>query len=380
MMATARSDARGPDGRRLVIVHEQAADLGGGERVVQALLERYPDAIGLAPHFTPTNRPDGHSAPWDGRSRLIGRGGRRRAFHAPLYARRVAGAQIEDADVVLSITHGGWSLAARVPVGIPHVAYSSGLPPHLYGHSQVFLREERAVLRPLLAAAIPAFRAYDRKLMRRPQRVIANSCYSAHALERVHGRAAEVVHPPVRTDYFTVGDEQRRHFLVVARLVAFKRVDLVVEAFRTLDEELVVVGGGPSLQRLRRRAPDNVRFVGPRDDEALRGFYRSSRALICTSVETFGIVMAEAHATGTPVIAQRAGGALEIVNEGRTGILLDRPDPRSIAEAVRALAARPLDPRACRESAERFAQARFTEAVDSILREELAAWRSNGPR
>jgi glycosyltransferase involved in cell wall biosynthesis len=203
--------------------------------------------------------------------------------------------------------------------------------------------------------------------------VIANSAFSARQLERIHGRAADVVHPPVRTDYFTPGDTDRRHFLVVARLIAFKRVDVVVEAFRGLEEELVVAGGGPRLAELRRAAPRNVRLVGPCGDEELRDLYRSSRALVCPSLETFGIAMAEAHATGTPVIAPRAGGALEIVSDDRTGILLERPDPSEIARAVRALDTTDLDPRACRQSAERFAEARFTEAMDRILEEELAS-------
>jgi glycosyltransferase involved in cell wall biosynthesis len=361
------------EGSGLTIVHDQAADLGGNERVLQALLERYPSAAALAPHFTPTNRPAGYSAPWDRRSRLIGRGGRCKAFRTPLYARRVASAPIDGARVVLSITHGGWSLAARVPPGARHVCFSAGLPPHLYGHSHLPLQEEPVALRPLLAACLPVLRAYDRRLMRRPTRVIANSAFSARALERVHGRAAEVLHPPVRTDFFTPGQERPRHFLVVGRLVAVKRLDLAVDAFRGLDEQLVVAGGGPTLEDLRRRAPRNVRFVGPCDDEALRRLYRSSRALICPSVETFGVVMAESHATGTPVIAPRAGGALEIVNDRETGILLRTPDPRSIAEAVRAITAHPLDPRPCRASAERFSQGRFGEAMDHILRDELAA-------
>src|SRR3954452_9835192 len=109
---------------RLLIVHDQAADLGGHERVVQALLDQYPAATALAPRFKPTNRPDGHAAIWDGRGRLVGpRARRRRPFLAPLYARRVARAPIAEKDVVLSVTQGGWSLAAGVPPGAVHLAY-----------------------------------------------------------------------------------------------------------------------------------------------------------------------------------------------------------------------------------------------------------------
>jgi glycosyltransferase involved in cell wall biosynthesis len=361
--------------RRLVIVHEQAADLGGQERVVQALLERHPAAMAVALDFAATNRPAEHRAAWDGRTVLIGRGrARRHPFLAPVYAKRVARAGVLEGDVVLSITQGGWSLAARVPESAPHICYSSGLPPQLHGYSHWYLNDQPRIMRPALTAALPALRAYDRRLMRRPRRLIANSQFSARELERVHRRLADVIHPPVRTHFFTPGTTtQRRAFLVVARLVSFKRVDLVVEAFRSLEEQLVVAGDGPALEQLRRTAPPNVTFVGACDDAALLDHYRAARALICPSVETFGIAMGEAQACGVPVIAARAGGAPEVVRDRVTGILLDRPDSRSIAESIRALDSAAFQPRACRESAERFAEERFTRAIDRVLSEELSA-------
>jgi glycosyltransferase involved in cell wall biosynthesis len=264
-------------------------------------------------------------------------------------------------------------MAARASGPAVHVCYHSGLPNHLYGGSRQYLRDQPRAVRPLFAAAIPGLRAYDRRLVRRPGRVITNSAFSAREIERVHGRKVEVVHPPVRTHFFTPAAAPRRHFLVVARVVTYKRVDVVIDAFRGLEADLVVAGDGPQLEDLRRTAPPNVRFVGSCGDDALLELYRSSRGVICPSIETFGLAMAEAHATGTPVIGLRAGGALEVVTSRETGILVDRPDPRSIAEAVRALDTMPLCARACRESAERFAQSRFTDAMHRILEEELAS-------
>jgi len=322
------SDGLGPGGDRLLIVHDQAADLGGHERALEALLGHYPAANAMAPHFTPTNRPEGHRTAWDGRSRLVGRGGRRSSFLAPVYARRLAGTGVQDADVVLSITQGGWSLAARVAPGAIHLCYSGGLPGHLYGQSRLYLGHEPRPLRPLIAVALPGLRAHDRRMMRRPRRVIANSAFSASELRRIHGREAEVVHPPVRTDFFTPGDAPRQLFLVVARLIASKRVDLVVEAFRGLEEELVVAGGGPMLEELRRAAPRNVRFVGPCDDETLRDLYRRSRALICPSLETFGIAMTEAHAWGDH------GDAARVRLRHHDSELLDRRADECAASAI----------------------------------------------
>jgi glycosyltransferase involved in cell wall biosynthesis len=355
----------------LVIVPEQVADLGGSERVLDALVRRYPRAEVVTPHFTSTNVPPGGEPPWARKARLVGRGGRRRPMRAPLHARRLARARISDARVVLSLTHAGWSLAARVPPGARHVCYCAGLPRSLYRHWPRMIREEPVVVRPLLVAAIPALRAHYRSLMRRPHRLVTNSLYSAARLARVHGRSAEVVYPPLRADLFEPSDAPREHFLAVGRIVPQKRIEVVVEAFRDLDAQLVVAGDGVSLRSLRSRAPRNVRFTGFVGDDELRDLYRRSAGLVCPSVEDFGLVMAEALASGTPVIAPRAGGALEIVSDGETGLLLERVDARSVAAAVRRLASWRPAPGACRAAAERFAEPRFIRAMERVMAEEL---------
>jgi glycosyltransferase involved in cell wall biosynthesis len=216
--------------------------------------------------------------------------------------------------------------------------------------------------------------------MRKMDRVLTNSHYSAQALAEVHGRETDVIYPPVRTDYFTPGSApgQGDHYLVVARMTAQKRVDIVVDAFRELGLPLVVAGGGPELERVRRLAPPNVEFVGTVDDPALRDLYRSSRALVCPSVETFGIAMAEALSSGLPVIAAREGGALEVVEHGRTGVLVDPVGPDTIAAAVRELEERQFDPDACRNSALPFSEAAFGEAMDAVLAAELSLAGGNG--
>jgi glycosyltransferase involved in cell wall biosynthesis len=277
------------------------------------------------------------------------------------------------ARVVLAIAGGGWALAAPVPPGARLLGYSTGPPPALYGEARLYLRSELGPVRPVALAGLPLLRAYYRRLMRRPHRVVAVSRSSAQAIARVYGRQAEVIHPPVRTSFFTPGPARRQHFLAVARLVPQKRLDVLIEAFRGLEETLVIAGRGPWLDRLRARAPVNVRFTGWVDDATLRELYRSSRALVCPSVEEFGIVMAEAHACGVPVIAPRSGGACDIVDDPATGTLVDRVDAGSLAAAVRGLDGRSLALRACRASAERFAEELFVARMEQVIGEELAA-------
>jgi glycosyltransferase involved in cell wall biosynthesis len=354
-------------------IFTEAVEWGGTERVVQALADRFPAAPIFANGFLNLAAPDPESFPWTGRVRLVPSGRRKRHFLGPLYARRLAVTPVGAARVVLTLASGGWALAAPVPPGGRLICYLTGPPPPLYGEAHLYLQNERVPLRPFLLATIPALRAYYRRLIRRPHRLVSVSRAAAAAIARVYDRNSEVVHPPVRTTFFTPAQVSRRHFLAVARVVPQKRLDVLIEAFRHLDETLVIAGAGPWLGRLRSRAPTNVRFTGWVDDFTLRELLRSSRALVCPSVEDFGIVMAEAHACGVPVIAPRAGGATDIVDDPATGFLLDRVDPRSVAAAVRGFSSLALDPAACRASGERFAEEHFAAGIERVLAEELAS-------
>jgi glycosyltransferase involved in cell wall biosynthesis len=182
----------------------------------------------------------------------------------------------------------------------------------------------------------------------------------------VYDRSAEVLHPPVRTEFFTPGPSSGEYFLYVGRLVSYKGADVAVRAFAELPHErLVVVGRGHLEHELRRIAPPNVTFEPSVTDERLRDLYRSARALVYPANEDFGIVMAEAQACGTPVIGLAAGGALDIVVPGETGWLIERADASHVVRAVRKL--RPLDTGAIRANAERFSSARFRQRFATLL-------------
>jgi len=367
-----RGSGRAGDGRELTIVGE-AVDCGGAERVLQTLANCFPAATLVSNHFHDLMSPDPIATAWAFNAHLVPSGRRKRHFLAPLYARRLAAATVDGGRVVLALPSGGWALAAHVPPGGRMVSYSTGLPPALYGETRLYLRNEPPPLRPLLWSSLPALRADYRHLMRRVDRLLSVSRSSAAALERVHRREVDVIYPPVRTAFFTPACVPRSHYLAVARLVPQKQLDVVIEAFRDLEDDLVIVGRGAWLDRLRAVAPRNVRFTGWVQDSTLRELYRRSRALLCPSVEDFGIVMGEAQACGVPVIAPRTGGACDIVESSATGILLDSIDRHAIAGAVRSVPGRDLDPEACRASAERFAEERFVAEMKRVMSEELAA-------
>ena len=216
-------------------------------------------------------------------------------------------------------------------------------------------------VRPLARQGMRAFRWWDRRTAGRVTSFVANSRAVAARIRDAYGREADVIHPPVRTEYFTPGGEREDVFLYVGRLVSYKRPDLVVEAFAELPHRLVVVGDGPLRARLEERATPNVTVLGPVDDERLRSLYRSARALVYPGYEDFGIVMAEAQACGTPVIGLAAGGALDIVDPGVSGWLLEGQSIHELRAAVRRAAAEPLPPEPIVAGARRFSRERFRE-------------------
>jgi glycosyltransferase involved in cell wall biosynthesis len=363
--------ALGPGGSGLALVGEVATEFGGTERVQKAILDRF---LAARAFVLGIRGSAGSETFADERITTFGHGPRSRPFLAPLYARRLSRLDLGHAAVVLSFSMHGWSIAPRYGPATRHIVYTCGPPASLYPpRSEDYDRANAAPLRPLIRALRPALRAHARGLMKRPHRVLANSTWSAERIAATYGRSADVVHPPVRTAFFTPEERPRAGLLTVARLAPQKRVGIAVEAARLAGEHLTVVGGGRLLERWRSQAPVGVSFTGAVSDEELRERYRSARALICPTEEEFGIVMAEAQACGTPVIAPRAGGALEIVEEGRTGILVERPDPESIAAAARASRSAALDPAVCRGSAERFSEQRFLAALERVLAEELRA-------
>jgi glycosyltransferase involved in cell wall biosynthesis len=279
--------------------------------------------------------------------------------------------ELRDVDVVISSSH-ACANAVRVEAGTPHLSYCHTPMRYAWDFDAEAERFPR-VVRPAARLGMAWFRRWDRRVATRIDRFLANSSAVAERVEHFYGREAAVVHPPVRTDYFTPNGDPRSGFLYVGRLVPYKRADLAVEAFRGLPYELTVVGAGPGAETLRRAAPPNVRFVDDVDDDELRRLYRSAVALVAPGVEDFGIIMAEAQACGTPVIAPNAGGSKDIVVDGATGFLVEPGSVEAVRSAVRDSADMQLDAGAIADSAQRFSAARFRERIRAETERVLSA-------
>lgn len=352
---------------RVAIAHEWLVRYAGSERCVTEMLAVFPGATLLTTVVEPSALP---TALRGARPSLLQRlpgATRHHEWLLPLMplAWRLRPV-VRDVDVVISSSH-ACAKAVRVEPGTPHLSYCYTPMRYAWHFDDERERVPRA-LRPLARGAMRWFRRWDRLTAERVTRFVAISTAVARRIEQSYGRSAEVVHPPVRTEFFTPGGERDDFFLYVGRLVSYKRPDLVVQAFAGLPaQRLLVVGEGPLGPRLAATATPNVSFVGTPDDERLRDLYRSARAIVYPAVEDFGIAMAEAQACGTPVIGLAAGGATDIVEPGRTGWLVSEQSVDDVRAAVRRAAVEELDAGEIARTAQRFSALRFRREIHEAV-------------
>lgn len=289
----------------------------------------------------------------------------------------------EPIDLLIS-THSAAIKGLRSPPGVPHLCYCHCPARYLWSQTDAYRSPDlKGRLRSAgLRVFSPSLRRWDRRTAAHVTRFIANSHHTGAEIERCYDRDSVVVHPPVRTDFFTPSAQPRdASLLLVSALEPYKRVDLAIDAACLARRPLTVVGAGSHEAALRahaRRAqtrhdlPAHITFAGRLEDAALLEHYRRARALLFPQVEDFGITAVEAQAAGCPVVARRAGGALDSVIEHETGALFDAPRAESIARAIDRCPLNPRTPGRCRDNALRFSEA--------VFREKMRAWISPWPR
>jgi glycosyltransferase involved in cell wall biosynthesis len=357
---------------RVALVHDWLTGRRGGEKVLEALAEIFP----RAPIYTLIRFPGSQSPAIeqrDIRTSFLQRMPFLRKhyrWYLPLYPLAVEQFDLQDYELVLSSSH---CVAKGI---IPsadalHVSYIHS--PVRYVWNQYFAYfgpGKTGVLgRLFIPPVVHRLRVWDVTSAARVDHFIANSKAVARRIERYYRRNAEVVHPPVDTDFFTLpaSEPERRAFLIVSALVPYKRIDVALAAFRRRGRRLRVVGDGPDYKKLRRMAGPNVEFFGPVSDEELRRFYQEAAALLMPGEEDFGIASLEAQACGTPVVAYGRGGVLETVLDGETGLLYDTPTPSALAGALDKFQGLTFNKNSLRTQALRFSRGVFKEKVAASL-------------
>ncbi|HEY3827968.1 MAG TPA: glycosyltransferase [Solirubrobacteraceae bacterium] len=249
-----------------------------------------------------------------------------------------------------------------LPEGATHICYCHSPFRYAWHERARALEEASPWQRKALALVLTGIRRWDLRAAGRVTHYIANSRITQERIHSFYGREATIVHPPVAVNRFK-SREPEDYFVFVGEITRHKRVELAIEAARRAEVPFVVVGSGPDLERLRIAHGDRVKFTGRVDDEELVDLVSRARGQIVPNVEEFGIAAVEAQAAGRPVIAAGAGGALETVVDGETGILVTPDSVEALAEALREVDFGRFDSTRIRANAERFSVDSFRERL-----------------
>jgi glycosyltransferase involved in cell wall biosynthesis len=370
---------------RVAVVHDWLTGMRGGEKVLDAICELYPDAT-----LYSLVRVPGAVSPRIERHQIrtsavqwLPNAGRRYREYLPLYPTAVELFDLDEYDLIISSSHCAVKSVIRSGRAT-HVCYCHSPMRYAWDQFSAYFGPEQVgrlksrLLRPVMARMA----RWDASTADRVDCFVANSRYVAGRIRRYYNRRSTIVYPPVDTVFYhpteaTRGERRDRGFLVVSALVPYKRLDIAIEACRLAGAPLKIVGQGPEESDLRSLAGPGVEFLGWRTDEEIRELYGRSAAVLLPGVEDFGMVPVEAQACGTPVVALRAGGACETVQDDVTGVLVDDESAQGFAAGLSRVRELRLDPVAIRTSAERYSRDRFMTdfqaAVSSAIAErELA--------
>jgi glycosyltransferase involved in cell wall biosynthesis len=359
----------------IAVVHEWLSGYAGSERVLEQILTLYPgadlfsvvDFLDGDRSFLQGTRPETtfiQRLPWA-----------RKCFRAylPLMPLAIEGLDLSRYDLVISSSHAVAKGVLTRP-GQTHICYCHTPLRYAWDLQHEYLANSRGIRRFLTRAVLHYLRLWDTRTSHGVDQFVANSRYIAHRIRKAYGRDAEVIHPPVDTEWFRPTAAPRKSFYFASsRFVRYKHLDLIVDAFsRTPERTLVVAGDGPERARIAALAGRNVQLVGHVSNDTLRDYMQRARAFIFAAEEDFGIVVAEAQACGTPVICYGRGGATEIVRDGETGVLFHERTPESLLAAIVEFEAREewFEPSAISRSAQRFSipsfQRRFSALVEAV--------------
>jgi glycosyltransferase involved in cell wall biosynthesis len=358
----------GPGLVKTAILHYWLVNDRGGEKVLAELIKLYPDADLFTHVYDPQAMPE------EIRRRPV-----RTTFiqklpfakklyqsYLPLMPWALRRLDLSGYDLIIS-SESGPAKGICKPPGAKHICYCHTPMRYLWDMSDDYFRNASLLKKTGMRLCLPWLRKWDLWSATQVDHFIANSQFVADRIKRIYGRDATVIHPPVDTEHFLkLKRDPQDFYLFFGQLTAYKRAGLAVEAFAELGKKLIVAGAG-RIAGVSPAAPSCIEFPGKISDEKRDELYSQARALIFPGVEDFGIIPVEAQAAGCPVIAFGAGGALETVIDGKTGLFFNEPTVGSLCAAVESFQCLETSEAACRENAARFSKNRFAEQVRAFL-------------
>lgn len=324
---------------RIALVHDYLNQYGGAERVLEAIVEIFPNAPIYTLIYSPKHIRGAFSDKKIHTSflqKIPLAKSHHRAFPL-LMPIAIEKFNLSKYDIILSDSASFAKGIVTKPETL-HVCYCHTPPRYAWDDSHKYIRE--FAMFPLAKIFVPIFmnyiRLWDREAAMRVDEFICNSKFVSKRIQKYYKKKAKVIYPPVDTKKFSPSNKRPNdYFLMVGRLLAYKKFDIAIKAFNKLKLPLKIIGEGPERKKLETMANKNIEFLGEKHNRELEKYYQNCKALIFPQEEDFGLVAIESMACGRPVIAYRGGGALESVKEGETGIFFDEQNSESLIDAVK---------------------------------------------
>lgn len=361
---------------KVAIVHDWLVSLGGGERVVESLVKLFPQADIFTSVYKPDNLPilkqnqvkTTFLQHWPLAKR-------KHQLYSPLRPLAFEMLDLSPYDLVIS-SSSAESKGVITRSETLHIAYIH-TPTRYYwsGYDDYLAHPGFGVLNPLARAVLPRMvkklRHWDYAAAQRPNYLVANSAEVAGRIKKYYKRDSTVIHPPVEVERFLdkpskVGD----YYLVVSRLIPYKKADIAIEACNKLGKKLVVAGRGTDYKTLRKLAGPTIEFIQYPDDKEVEKLFLNCKAFLFPAFEDFGITPVEAMAAGKPVICYGDGGATESVVNGKTGVFFEKQTPESLADAIEKFEKLTFDSKSIREHAKGFSEKRFLEEIGGYIEQK----------
>ncbi len=360
---------------KAALVHDYLTQKGGAERVFKLLCQHFPLADVYTSLYSATTSIDlgQHRAIHTTRLQAVPGGARYFRLLAPFYFSAFEALDLQDYDLIISSTT-SFAKAVKKRPDATHICFCHNITRFLWD-TDTYLRQYQNYKRlyPLINPVFSRMREIDLKYAQNPDFYVANSSTVAARIEHVYRRPAVVVNFPIDVPSFLFSEQKDDFYLVSARLISYKRIDIIVEAFNWLGLPLLIIGDGPEREHLEAKALDNIAFLGHVSDAERSHLMSRAQAVVVAALEDYGLVPIEANASGTPVIAYGAGGVLDTQVPGKTGVFFNRQSPEAIQAAVTEAAQIQWDYAAIRGHAvSRFSEGVFFEQVEQLIERVLS--------
>ena len=291
--------------------------------------------------------------------------------YLPLFPLAIEQFDLSDYDVVLSSSH-AVAKGVLTHSNQLHIAYVHTPIRYAWDLYHQYLREsglDRGLKGMLAKYFLHKIRLWDASTANRVDHYVANSRYIARRIKKTYGKPSDVIYPPVDVDKFTLREAKEEFYLTASRMVPYKKVDLIVEAFSQTDKRLLVIGDGPDMAKIKSKASKNVELLGFASDETMADLMGRAKAFVFAAEEDFGITPVEAQACGTPVICFGRGGARETVRDGESGLYFMEQNAKELLAAVAKFEQNydKFEPVKIRENSLKFSRARFEAEIKSYV-------------